>query len=386
MFGQEPVDLEGPGIFFGLPLTDLVRREGANYINVFQEGELTFTGSKGPGGRDLAPKEFTITSATTVQDLITFMEQSMGVIKSASEPTFPPAPGAQYGGTVSDSRIQFISNMGVENALDIGLSAFQLSVGGAPAEAIQLPFTNVQDAVGEGASADFIVYDSLGMSLSVRVSTVVEQTPNDSNSTTVRWIAESPDNQPTVGNTTNVGTGVLTFDGEGNLISVSNDQVIIERNEVASASPLVFDLQFASVTGLAPDSPSELNVNLQDGFPPGTLSSFIITESGKIQGVFTNGSSRDLGQLRMARFANNNGLEQIGDNLFATGVNSGLPIESNPGSQGVGTITAGAVELSNTDIGQNLIELILASTQYRGGARVITAVQQLLDELLAIRR
>ena len=44
------------------------------------------------------------------------------------------------------------------------------------------------------------------------------------------------------------------------------------------------------------------------------------------------------------------------------------------------------MELSNTDIGQNLIELILASTQYRGGARVITAVQQLLDELLALRR
>ena len=72
--------------------------------------------------------------------------------------------------------------------------------------------------------------------------------------------------------------------------------------------------------------------------------------------------------------------------LPAAGVNSGLPIESDPGSQGIGQIKAGAVELSNADIGQNLIELILASTQYRGGARVITAVQQLMDELLALRR
>jgi flagellar hook protein FlgE len=53
---------------------------------------------------------------------------------------------------------------------------------------------------------------------------------------------------------------------------------------------------------------------------------------------------------------------------------------------GIGTLTAGALELSNTDIGQNLIELILASTQYRGGARVITTAQQLLDELLSLRR
>ena len=57
-----------------------------------------------------------------------------------------------------------------------------------------------------------------------------------------------------------------------------------------------------------------------------------------------------------------------------------------PGSSGIGSLTAGAVELSNTDIGQNLIDLILASTQYRGGTRVITSAQQLLDELLNLRR
>ena len=57
-----------------------------------------------------------------------------------------------------------------------------------------------------------------------------------------------------------------------------------------------------------------------------------------------------------------------------------------PGEEGIGSLTAGAVELSNTDIGRNLIELILASTQYRGGARVITATQELLDELLALQR
>ena len=112
----------------------------------------------------------------------------------------------------------------------------------------------------------------------------------------------------------------------------------------------------------------------------------MITESGSIRGVFTNGATRDLGQIRLARFANNTGLEQLGDNLFGSGANSGLPIQGDPGEQGIGDIIVGAVELSNTDIGQNLIELILASTQYRGGTRVITAVQQLLDELLALRR
>ena len=63
-------------------------------------------------------------------------------------------------------------------------------------------------------------------------------------------------------------------------------------------------------------------------------------------------------------------------------MNSGEPLRDIPGASGIGSLTAGAVELSNTDIGQNLIELILASTQYRGGTRVITTAQQLLDELL----
>ena len=80
------------------------------------------------------------------------------------------------------------------------------------------------------------------------------------------------------------------------------------------------------------------------------------------------------------------GLVQRGQNLFAQGVNSGLPIEGDPSSQGLGSIVAGAVELSNTDIGKNLIDLVLATTQYRGNARVISTAQQMLDELLNVRR
>jgi len=102
--------------------------------------------------------------------------------------------------------------------------------------------------------------------------------------------------------------------------------------------------------------------------------------------VFTSGVTRDLGQIRMVKFANPDGLVQKGQNNFAQGVNSGLPIEGDPGTQGIGSIVSGAVELSNTDIGKNLIELVLATTQYRGNARVITAAQQMLDELLNLRR
>jgi len=111
-----------------------------------------------------------------------------------------------------------------------------------------------------------------------------------------------------------------------------------------------------------------------------------VGEDGRISGVFSNGITRSLGQIRLARFGNPTGLEQKGQNMYATGVNSGLPVEGNPGEQGIGSIIAGAVELSNTDVGSNLIDLILASTMYRGNTRVITTSQQMLDELLSIHR
>ena len=379
--GNPLINLEGPEINFGMRLVDVVSRSGADYNHLFGLGELSFSGDK--GGRQLGERTLTITNSTTVQDLLTFMDESMGVLKAAPEDTFPDT-AISYGGTITaDNRLQFTSNMGIENALGVDLSAFRFTPTGGTTEVVQLPFSTVQEANGEGATADFIVYDSLGTPINVRVTTVLESI--DATGARFRWIATSPQNSEETGFNIEVGTGVITTDGDGKFVSATDDRIAIGRGQSPANSPLEFQLDFNQVTGLASDE-NTLAAASQDGFPAGTLTSFIITESGRIQGVFSNGSSRDLGQLRMARFANNGGLQQVGDNMFSTGVNSGLPIEGNPGGGGMGSVTTGAVELSNTDIGQNLIELILASTQYRGGARVITAVQSLLDELMALRR
>ena len=146
-----------------------------------------------------------------------------------------------------------------------------------------------------------------------------------------------------------------------------------------------FDFNFGSLSGLAA-AKATVAASRQDGSPPGVLTSYVIGEDGTIRGVFSNGISRDLGRLRLARFSNPGGLEQRGQNLYAQGINTGLPIEGGPSENGIGTVTAGALELSNTDVGGDLVTLVLASTQYRSNARVITATQQLFDELLNLRR
>ncbi len=388
---NKALDGDGPKGDFSTRLVDVLRRDGLNYENLFQEGTLQFAGKK--GGRTLQPKEFTITAASTLQDLTEFMEDALGIQLAANDPN-NPIPGSvnnipgesadlAQGITIQNGQIRVVSNNGVENEIEVTLSSFQLTTAAGEISNPNLAFGSIQDAAGESSSTDFIVFDSLGVPVNLRLTTVLES--RSGSATTYRWFADSPDNDPTTGVAVSVGTGLVSFDGEGNFITTTNDTVSIDRRNSPAESPLEFELDFSQVSGLAASS-SNIAASRQDGSGTGTLTSFIIGEDGTIRGVFSSGVSRDLGQIRLARFGNPNGLEQQGENLFSSGVNSGLPIFGNPGEQGIGTIIAGAVELSNTDIGQNLIDLVLATTQYRGNTRVITAAQQLLEELLNIRR
>lgn len=385
------IDMDGPKLASNTLLTNVLRRDGVNYDNMFQLGELSFQGRK--GGRALDRKEFVVEADTTIQDLMDFMNEAMGIQDSLDDPQHP-IPGSvnnipneattlSPGALITGGKIRFVSNNGIDNALDIGLSAFQLTTPSGEVETPNLSFGTVQEARGQSAVADFVVYDSLGFPIDVRLTAVLES--RNGSSTTYRWFADSPDNSPTSGNQISIGTGLVSFDGEGNLISSTNSTVSIDRRNVPSQSPLEFTLDFSQISGLAANKAS-LAASRQDGSSAGKLTSFIVGEDGVIRGIFSNGISRDLGAVQLARFANPAGLQQVGNNMFGQGVNSGLPIQGGPGSDGIGKLVAGALELSNTDIGRNLIDLVLATTQYRGNSRVIATAQQLLDELLNLRR
>lgn len=393
--GNQLIDLDGPKVGSNTLLTNIIRRSGVvDSDSMFSVGTLSFEPKK--GGRSLAPKEFEVTSTSTLGDLLTFMNQAMGIQNSASGESnpIPPSennlPGAtsptiSAGYTITeDGQIRFTSNNGVDNALEIGLSSFKMTDNDGIVTTPNLGFGTIQEASGTSTVADFVAYDSLGIGINVRVTAVLEQ---KTNSTTVyRWFADSGDNEPLDGSPgISVGTGLVSFDGEGNFISGTNLTVSVRREQGPSASPLEFNLDFSKVSGLAANRAS-LSAARQDGSPSGQLTSYIIGEDGVIRGVFSSGVTRDLGQILLARFSNPVGLEQRGENMFAQGVNSGLPIIANPSEQGVGALVAGATELSNTDIGRNLIDLVLATTQYRGNSRVISTAQELLDELLNLRR
>ena len=124
----------------------------------------------------------------------------------------------------------------------------------------------------------------------------------------------------------------------------------------------------------------------QDGSPIGELQSFSIAQDGLITGVFSNGRSKALGQLAIASFNNPAGLEKMGGTMFRATVNSGLAQVGVAGSGGRGLLAAGTVEMSNVDLAQEFTNLIVAQRGFQANSKVITSSDELLQDLVNLKR
>ena len=211
------------------------------------------------------------------------------------------------------------------------------------------------------------------------------QETKPSGGTVWEFIAETNDNAI---NDRLIGLGVVEFDANGRYVMASNQSFQIVRDNGA-VSPLTVNMDFDSGTDAISsltDSVSNLAAVFQDGSPIGTLSNFSIGENGLISGSFTNGLTRSLGQVALAKFSNPEGLVDAGNNLFRNGPNSGTPLIAKPLDFGTGRVVGGALELSNVDLSQEFINMILASTGYSAASRVITTTDELINQLLVLGR
>jgi flagellar hook protein FlgE len=102
--------------------------------------------------------------------------------------------------------------------------------------------------------------------------------------------------------------------------------------------------------------------------------------------VFSNGKTRPIGQVAMASFSNPVGLEKVGSSLYRTTVNSGLAQVGVPGAGGRGAVAGGTLEMSNVDLAQEFTNLIVAQRGFQANSRVITASDELLQDLVNLRR
>ena len=112
-----------------------------------------------------------------------------------------------------------------------------------------------------------------------------------------------------------------------------------------------------------------------------SLRSYSILKGGRIQGLYSDGLTRPLGQLRIARFPNPQGLVQRAGNVLRASPASGLPRESDPGEDGAAEVIPGATELSNVDVGREIVDLMLAEDTFHANLLVLETADSLLDSL-----
>jgi flagellar hook protein FlgE len=357
-------------------LTDVAANATPGTALVNTGDVLTLAGTR--GSQQLPSQTLTVTATTTVGDLQNFINEALEIDPTVTE-AGNPTPGTTLQTTGTTAQLTIIGNTGTANALTLGNSGLVDTTAGTT------PFTMsagtdgtfTDDAIGESTSTQITAYDSLGTPVTVNLTAVLES--ESSTGDTWRFYASSPDNEGGTGPV--LGNGTLTFDTAGQLVASTGTSLTINRTGTGAASPLVLNLNFSSMTDFS-STESNMVMASQDGSAVGTLSSFSIGSDGTITGTFSNGLSKTLGQVALANFANPDGLVDEGGGNYEAGANSGVPTIGAPTTQGNGTIQAGALEESNTDLSKEFINLIIASTGFSSSSKVISTSDELLTDLL----
>ena len=228
------------------------------------------------------------------------------------------------------------------------------------------------------------VYDSLGNAHPVKLTFTKNATANT-------WDVAA------TSTSSEVATAVLSplqlvFNSSGGLVTpdpttTPPTPLVLTTTLVAGAaasSPIVTNIDVTAVTQFAAEG--RLSSTFNNGFSAGSLVSFSVGPGGDISGIFSNGTNRIIGQLAMALFTNPGGLQRAGANMFETTANSGTALSGTPGTSGRGTIMAGTLEGSNTELAREFTNVILAQRGFQASSRVISSSDEMLQDLVSLLR
>ncbi len=250
------------------------------------------------------------------------------------------------------------------------------------------------------------VYDSLGNSYQLYLEFVRLGTLDENHKNVWIWRAYLPSGETIEyldkeGNVLNGAIGgVINFDKTGRI----SDYALITGGKVSSidwtAGRGVKGIRFSAgkngdgvltistvmekITQYAGEFSAA--VRYQDGYQNGVLESFNINESGEIVGIFSNGKTAPIAKVALANFTNPAGLVDVGGSLFVESANSGIPLIGAAGEGGRGTVVSGALEMSNVDLAEEFTKMIIAQRGFQANARVITTTDQILNELVNLKR
>ncbi|MCF6228615.1 MAG: flagellar hook-basal body complex protein, partial [Planctomycetes bacterium] len=319
-------------------------------------------------------------SATQSIDYYIHESADVGIgVSSLLNPNVPP-DGFDPSSPAGTLRIS--GNVGFDNRIQ----NLDMTIKGSFGVQKLTKFTELTSATGESFTNTVQVFDSLGNAHNVLFTFFYEARSNADPA--FRYIATSEDQIVEMGSPldTVLGSGVLRFDVDGQLMDVGlGSTMSLDLSDQGARTPVVFDMDFSSMSAFASEggaNKSDVYLTKQDGYEAGTLMDFSIDETGVVRGLFSNGLVRSLAQVAVARFPNPNGLMAGGGNVFTQGVNSGDAIIGEPGSAGRGLIRSGFLEESNVELAEQFTDLITSQRAFQANARTITTASQLLQELV----
>jgi flagellar hook protein FlgE len=233
-------------------------------------------------------------------------------------------------------------------------------------------------------SSPITVYDSLGDKHTLTVSYTKTDTNTWSYAVTI-----PPADGAGAGGSATVSSGTLVFNSSGQLDAAASTLNPITITTLANGAkqPMTLTGPFGTATDptiTQSAMASATSANTTDGFPAGTLSTFVVDPDGTITGTFTGGNSMALGQVAVASFANNQGLTSVGNNNYQATAASGQAVIGQASTGGRGSVIGGNVEQSNVDIATEFAKLIVAQQAYSANAKSITTFNTLSQATLAM--
>lgn len=191
-----------------------------------------------------------------------------------------------------------------------------------------------------------------------------------------------------------MANGKLTFNDKGQLLDAKEGKNAFNFNKGAAPDQKI-SFNFGTPikqggTGLDSitqfGSDSAVSRQTQDGASAATLTSMSFNDKGILTAVYNNGESRDIAQISIAKFENNEGLFKVGKNLFKESKSAGQPSLGKPGDGGRGEVLSKSIELSNVDIANEFVNLMTAQRNFQANAKTLTTADQMLQEVLQIKR
>ena len=197
----------------------------------------------------------------------------------------------------------------------------------------------------------------------------------------------------------NYGQLLSVTDSAGNLTPESGEIVlqasytVPEANADENGNPYrqTFNINLGTIGSMKNTITQSASISTtkaysQDGYTLGYLDNFKIDSSGTITGVYSNGTNRVIGQIAMASFTNDRGLEKAGDSTYVESNNSGQAMIGESGVQGKGKLLSGALEMSNVDLSEQMTDMIVTQRGFQSNAKTIQTADTLLETVLGLKR